>query len=71
MTALFLGHFRGDGGHELVLKGGRNGFGLAAFVDLQGLLGGVEDDPTIGTFFDVLVEFLTGLRVECRVEIVG
>jgi hypothetical protein len=70
-AALLFGHFGLEGGHEFVFEGGGDGLGFAAFVDLDGLLRGVEDNPAVGAFFDVLVEFFFGGGVESGLEIVA
>lgn len=70
-AALLFGHFGLEGGHEFVFEGSGDGLWLAAFVDLDRLLRRVEDNPAVGAFFDVLVEFFFCCCVEGGIEIVA
>lgn len=65
--ALLLSHLGGQRRHQLIFQRLGNRLRLTPLVDLQGLLGGVQNHPTVWTLLDMLVELFLGRRIETRV----
>jgi hypothetical protein len=69
--AFFGEALRHDGGVEAFAKLGGDLVDLVAFVDLDGLAGGVEDDAAVPAAIGMSLNFVSKIGAELFVEIIG